>query len=233
MRSSGWCATIRSSRTRRSCGWSAPPSRRSPSIRERTHWNAQTLQPMDPVTLGLCSQIDLDLEVHRAAKEKPIDATAQGATLLPASETTIRPREPEPDEKKPSRRTQRRCGVRQAQADRRRARASSDRLSAMRGVARASVIEQKHLWKDDCRVEAGQWRIQQSKPVKSRVALWRSRTTHSARRVHATTRKLGRAGAILIGMRIWLERMRPRDRLRPHDCEFTTVKFRRNVPSTA
>src|SRR6185436_1444008 len=44
------------------------------SIRERTHWNAQTLQPMDPVTLGLCSQIDLDLEVHRAAKEKPIDA---------------------------------------------------------------------------------------------------------------------------------------------------------------
>jgi uncharacterized protein len=65
------------------------------SIRERTHLNAQTLQPMDPVTLGLCSQIDLDLEVHRAAKEKPIDATAQGATLLPASETTTRTREPE------------------------------------------------------------------------------------------------------------------------------------------
>src|SRR6187399_2405426 len=64
------------------------------SIRDRTHWNAQTLQPMDPVTLGLCSQIDLDLEVHRAAKEKPQDAAAQGATLLPASETTIRPREP-------------------------------------------------------------------------------------------------------------------------------------------
>ena len=72
------------------------------SIRDRTHWNAQSLQPMDPVTLGLCSQIDLDLEVHRAAKEKPIDAAAQGATLLPASETTIKPREPEPEEKKPS-----------------------------------------------------------------------------------------------------------------------------------
>jgi hypothetical protein len=53
---------------------------------------------MDPVTLGLCSQIDLDLEVHRAAKEKPVDIEAQGATLLPASETTIRPREPEPVE---------------------------------------------------------------------------------------------------------------------------------------
>ena len=67
-------------------------------IRERTHWNAQNLQPMDPVTLGLCSQIDLDLEVHRAAKEKPIDVESQGATLLPASETTIRPRDPEPVE---------------------------------------------------------------------------------------------------------------------------------------
>src|SRR6195256_89714 len=29
-------------------------------IRERTHWNAAALQPMDPVTLGLCTQIDLD-----------------------------------------------------------------------------------------------------------------------------------------------------------------------------
>src|SRR5262245_44794413 len=72
------------------------------AIRDRTHWNAPNLQPMDPVTLGLCSQIDLDLEVHRAAKEKPIDAEAQGATLLPAAETTIRPREPEPEEKVPS-----------------------------------------------------------------------------------------------------------------------------------
>src|SRR5215471_15768995 len=40
------------------------------AIRERTHWNASNLTPMDPVTLGLCSQIDLDLEVQRAAKEK-------------------------------------------------------------------------------------------------------------------------------------------------------------------
>ena len=27
------------------------------SIRERTHWNAANLSPMDPVTLGMCSQI--------------------------------------------------------------------------------------------------------------------------------------------------------------------------------
>src|ERR1700756_4565230 len=70
-------------------------------IRERTHWNAANLQPLDPVTLGLCSQIDLDLEVARAAKEKPTPVMEQGATLLPASVTTIR-REPEPEEKKPA-----------------------------------------------------------------------------------------------------------------------------------
>jgi hypothetical protein len=40
-------------------------------IRERTHWNSASLQPMDPVTLGLCSQIDLDFEVQRAAKDRP------------------------------------------------------------------------------------------------------------------------------------------------------------------
>ena len=70
------------------------------AIRERTHWNAANLQPMDPVTLGLCSQLDLDLEVHRAAREKPAVAAEAGATLLPASETTAARHEPEPAEKK-------------------------------------------------------------------------------------------------------------------------------------
>jgi hypothetical protein len=57
------------------------------AIRDRTHWNAATLTPMDPVTLGLCSQTELDFEVNRANKEKPAPAPT-GATLLPASETT-------------------------------------------------------------------------------------------------------------------------------------------------
>jgi hypothetical protein len=56
-------------------------------IRERTHWNAAALTPLDPVTLGLCSQIDLDFEVQRASKEKPAPAEA-GVTLLPAAVTT-------------------------------------------------------------------------------------------------------------------------------------------------
>jgi hypothetical protein len=70
------------------------------AIRERTHWNASTLQPMDPVTLGLCSQLELDLEVQRAAKEKPAPSEP-GVTLLPAEVTTAK-EEPETEAKKPA-----------------------------------------------------------------------------------------------------------------------------------
>src|ERR1700731_3341681 len=63
------------------------------AIRDRTHWNATNLSPVDPVTLGLCSQIDLDLEVQRAAKEKPLPTEAErGSTLLPAEATTAESR---------------------------------------------------------------------------------------------------------------------------------------------
>jgi hypothetical protein len=39
------------------------------AIRERTHWNIANIQPKDPVTLGLCSQRELDAAVARAAKK--------------------------------------------------------------------------------------------------------------------------------------------------------------------
>ena len=63
------------------------------SIRERTHWNSANLVPADPVTLGLCTQVDLDKEVKRAGKrlEKERKEAEKdlppGATLLPADET--------------------------------------------------------------------------------------------------------------------------------------------------
>lgn len=59
-------------------------------IRDRTHWNSNNLQPMDPVTLGLSSQIDLDMEVERAAKDAPPqpNPAETGSTLLPAEQTT-------------------------------------------------------------------------------------------------------------------------------------------------
>ena len=42
------------------------------AIRERTHWNIQNIQPKDPVTLGLCSQRELDAVVAKAAKRAGI-----------------------------------------------------------------------------------------------------------------------------------------------------------------
>lgn len=63
-------------------------------IRDRTHWNAPNLVPQDPVTMGLCSQIDLDAEVTKASrrverdrKDANKDLVKAGA-LLPTSETT-------------------------------------------------------------------------------------------------------------------------------------------------
>ena len=70
-------------------------------IRDRTHWNAANLSPLDPVTLGLCSQIDLDMEVRKAAKEKPQPSDAERVTLLPASVTTA-PAEEEEHELTPA-----------------------------------------------------------------------------------------------------------------------------------
>ena len=58
------------------------------AIKNRTHWNSATLSPLDPVTLGLCSQIDLDFEVGRASKDKPKVEEDRSQTLMPAEITT-------------------------------------------------------------------------------------------------------------------------------------------------
>src|SRR5690606_22076384 len=61
------------------------------SVRENTHWNSTNLTAMDPVTLGLCSQIDLDLEVKRASKDAPTPSEyAEGTTLMTAEEALAR-----------------------------------------------------------------------------------------------------------------------------------------------
>jgi uncharacterized protein len=61
------------------------------SIRDRTHWNSANLTPVDPVTLGLCSQLELDMEVRKAAKmQPPQPEEEEGARLLSPEETTER-----------------------------------------------------------------------------------------------------------------------------------------------
>ncbi|MGH6850434.1 MAG: DUF1013 domain-containing protein [Methylocella sp.] len=58
------------------------------AIRDRTHWNSAALTTIDPVTLGLCSQTDLDLEVNRAAKDRLPAEEDRGQTLVPSEVTT-------------------------------------------------------------------------------------------------------------------------------------------------
>ena len=44
------------------------------AIRDRSHWNIGNITPKDPVTLGLCSQRELDGIVAKAAKQAGIEA---------------------------------------------------------------------------------------------------------------------------------------------------------------
>lgn len=44
------------------------------AIRERSHWNIANIQAKDPVTLGLCSQRELDAVVAKAAKKAGLEA---------------------------------------------------------------------------------------------------------------------------------------------------------------
>lgn len=61
------------------------------SIRDKSHWNSANLEPMDPVTLGFCTQVALDAAVSKAAEKRAaMEAAGQvpeGATLAPAAET--------------------------------------------------------------------------------------------------------------------------------------------------
>jgi hypothetical protein len=60
-------------------------------VRARTHWNAANIKPVDPVTLGLVGQLELDALVKKAAEKKAKDDAKRGIvpedpTLRPAAE---------------------------------------------------------------------------------------------------------------------------------------------------
>jgi len=58
-------------------------------IKERSHWNAANIKAVDPVTLGLCSQLELDLAVTRATQKRERAekrAAKAGAKLKPLHE---------------------------------------------------------------------------------------------------------------------------------------------------
>lgn len=59
-------------------------------IRERSHWNVTNIKPVDPVTLGLCSQLELDLAVERAhqRRERAVKRASKGGQTLRSIEET-------------------------------------------------------------------------------------------------------------------------------------------------
>lgn len=60
-------------------------------VRNRTHWNSNQIKPVDPVTIGLCTQIELDAVVADAAAAKARadkrKAKEEAKTLKTAQET--------------------------------------------------------------------------------------------------------------------------------------------------
>ncbi|WP_397400689.1 DUF1013 domain-containing protein [Phenylobacterium sp.] len=64
-------------------------------VRNRTHWNSANIKPVDPVTLGLSTQLELDAVVRKAADKRATEAAKrgeiepEGETLRPASETGV------------------------------------------------------------------------------------------------------------------------------------------------
>ena len=61
-------------------------------VRNKAHWNAANIKPVDPVTLGLIGQLELDALVKKAAEKRAKDDAKKGIvddgpSLKPASES--------------------------------------------------------------------------------------------------------------------------------------------------
>lgn len=71
-------------------------------VRNRTHWNSANIKPVDPVTLGLSTQLELDAIVRRAAEKRAREdakrgVVDEGASLKPAAETGAEEDHPDED----------------------------------------------------------------------------------------------------------------------------------------
>ena len=74
------------------------------NVRDKSHWNSQNIKPVDPVTLGLCTQIELDEVIAKAAdKRKKMDAQkaadVSGPGLAPASDADAQSNDDETSDK--------------------------------------------------------------------------------------------------------------------------------------
>jgi hypothetical protein len=67
------------------------------AIRERTHWNSSNIRPRDPVTVGLCRQMDLDEAVEKARKagRKPAEESPIPEPETAPAEASANPKIPD------------------------------------------------------------------------------------------------------------------------------------------
>jgi hypothetical protein len=59
------------------------------AVRDRTHWNAANIKPRNPVTLGLCTEADLEKEIAIAPRRAAVQPQVDYAE--PEEERTTRP----------------------------------------------------------------------------------------------------------------------------------------------
>lgn len=59
------------------------------AIRDRTHWNSANITAVDPVSFGLCTQIELDALVQKAADKLARQAKKEGGASLKTVEASL------------------------------------------------------------------------------------------------------------------------------------------------
>lgn len=71
------------------------------SIRDRTHWKTSTITPTDPVSLGLCKQMELDAVVKTAAEKLAKQKAKENKDVDTDDGTALKPVAPAPAAQEP------------------------------------------------------------------------------------------------------------------------------------
>ncbi len=72
------------------------------SIRDRSHWNMASIQPVDPVALGMCRQSELDAAVAKAVRKQAADGTVMSDTERMKLVSTVQSLSMEPETRRPA-----------------------------------------------------------------------------------------------------------------------------------
>ena len=59
------------------------------SIRQRSHWNINNIQAIDPVALGMCKQVELDTQVVKANKKNKSDDDDDDKLIIVSTEQSL------------------------------------------------------------------------------------------------------------------------------------------------